>query len=106
MDLEYDILGAVVELAAAGEDAYGFGIARRISGSTATTGLVGHGTLYKALARLVDRGLLQARWEDSSPDESLTRPRRRLYAITGEGARVLAARPAEVATPLARPALA
>jgi DNA-binding PadR family transcriptional regulator len=106
MDLEYDILVAVVEITAAHEDAYGFGIARTLAGSESTDALVGHGTLYKALARLVDRGLLTAQWEETPPDDSPVRPRRRLYAVTGEGSRVLGARPMAVATRRARPALA
>jgi len=53
------------------------------------------GTLYPILARLVDGGLLETRWEAS--DEP-GRPARHLYRLTGAGAtlaaeRVAAARP-------------
>ena len=45
--------------------------------------LTAHGTLYKALARLEDLGLLTSRWEDVAATEG--RPRRRLYELTGHG---------------------
>jgi DNA-binding PadR family transcriptional regulator len=48
--------------------------------------LTSHGTLYKALGRLEELGLLTSRWEDAAAVEG--RPRRRLYALTGEGSRV------------------
>ena len=48
--------------------------------------LTGHGTLYKALGRLEAFGLLSSRWEAAAAAEG--RPRRRLYELTGEGARV------------------
>jgi DNA-binding PadR family transcriptional regulator len=92
LDLEYDILESVVALQAAGEDAYGFGIARLLAGSSPDRDLIGHGTLYKALARLSAQGLLESRWEEG--DEQGGRPRRRLYEITADGSRELARRPA------------
>jgi PadR family transcriptional regulator, regulatory protein PadR len=46
------------------------------------------GTLYPILMRLCDQGLLEASWEDDPPTG---RPRRHLYRILGEGARVAAA---------------
>ena len=60
---------------------------REQSGSRALTA---HGTLYKALGRLEERGLLTSAWEDAAAAEG--RPRRRLYELTGEGARVAARR--------------
>jgi PadR family transcriptional regulator, regulatory protein PadR len=45
------------------------------------------GTLYPALMRLADRGLLEATWESEVPAD---RPPRHLYRLTGPG-RVLAA---------------
>ena len=53
---------------------------------TGSRALTGHGTLYKALGRLEEFGLLGSRWEDAEAVEG--RPRRRLYELTGEGARV------------------
>ncbi|MDQ3894944.1 MAG: PadR family transcriptional regulator [Actinomycetota bacterium] len=49
--------------------------------------LTAHGTLYKALGRLEESGLLTSRWEDAAAAAE-GRPRRRLYELTGEGARV------------------
>ena len=40
------------------------------------------GSLYPILARLADRGLLEACWEDIQP---AGRPRRHLYRLTSEG---------------------
>jgi PadR family transcriptional regulator len=53
---------------------HGYGIAR-------DTGLKS-GTLYPALIRLADCGLVEARWEDEQPTG---RPRRHLYRLTPEG---------------------
>ena len=46
--------------------------------------MTAHGTLYKALARLEEFGLLASCWEDAAAPEG--RPRRRLYELTGAGA--------------------
>lgn len=46
--------------------------------------LTAHGTLYKALGRLEEFGLLTSRWEDAATAEG--RPRRRLYELTSQGA--------------------
>jgi PadR family transcriptional regulator, regulatory protein PadR len=40
------------------------------------------GTLYPIFIRLADRGLLEARWEETQPSG---RPRRHLYRLTSEG---------------------
>ena len=65
---------------------HGFGLAQTMREQGASRGLTGHGTLYKALGRLEDFGLLTSRWEDAGAAEG--RPRRRLYELTGEGAHV------------------
>jgi DNA-binding PadR family transcriptional regulator len=52
--------------------------------------LTAHGTLYKALGRLADSGLLEHRWEDAEAALAEGRPRRRLYRLTGQGQRSLA----------------
>jgi PadR family transcriptional regulator, regulatory protein PadR len=48
---------------------------------------IGSATIYAVLGRLERAGLLDARWEDVDPSEA-GRPRRRLYKLNGEGARV------------------
>lgn len=106
LDLEYRILQSCLDLEAASEPVYGFVLARRMSAAEGDTGLVGHGTLYKALGRLSTMGLLESNWEvPGEADEG--RPRRRLYHVTGEGAKAVAAQPVETkVAPAARTALA
>jgi PadR family transcriptional regulator, regulatory protein PadR len=69
------------------------------------------GTLYPILARLVDSGLLETRWEEN---ETPGRPARHLYRLTTDGrefattraaaaARPAAAKPAARSVPVARP---
>lgn len=83
---------AILELAAArGDDPFhGFELAKALADADGSKALTAHGTLYKALGRLAERGLLEDEWED--PDVALGegRPRRRLYRITGAGARRVA----------------
>jgi len=49
------------------------------------------GTVYPTLGRLKKSGLVEARWEDQRVAEREGRPRRRYYALTGEGAEALRA---------------
>ena len=60
--------------------------------------LTGHGTLYKALARLERFGLLASSWEQGGADG---RPRRRLYVLTLQGAQVAAAAAPRTTSPAA-----
>lgn len=48
---------------------------------------IGSATIYAALTRLERAGLLEVTWENANPSE-VGRPRRRLYKLTGEGARI------------------
>jgi DNA-binding PadR family transcriptional regulator len=105
LDLEYRILQSSIELEAQNEPVYGFVLARRMSASDGDIGLVGHGTLYKALSRLSTMGLLEPSWETPAVEDE-GRPRRRLYRVTGEGAKAVAARPVEASTTPARSAFA
>ena len=63
---------------------HGFGLAKTMREHTGSRSLTGHGTLYKALGRLEEFGLLTSRWEDAAVAEG--RPRRRLYELTKQGA--------------------
>lgn len=47
---------------------------------------VASGTLYPILIRLEEAEWLESRWEEQEPQE-LGRPRRRLYRMTGLGAK-------------------
>jgi len=75
---------------------HGYGIAKG-------TGLKS-GTLYPALIRLADRGLVEARWGD---EQAAGRPRRHLYRLIPDGLAIATqaltqARPAAEATAAAR----
>ena len=83
LPIETEILG--VALSEEGSF-HGFGLARAMRERSGSRALTGHGTLYKALGRLEEMGLLSSRWEESDAAEG--RPRRRLYELTGEGVRV------------------
>lgn len=89
MPLEVDILHAAVRLAMTDTaEFHGFQLARLLADADGSRGLTAHGTLYKALGRLADSGMLAPRWEDPEVALDAGRPRRRLYRITalGEGA--------------------
>ena len=87
LPLEIEILGAALSMRRSGESSFhGFGLARTMREQGGSRALTGHGTLYKALGRLEDFGLLASRWED--PEAAEGRPRRRLYELTGQGAGV------------------
>ena len=84
--LESEILAAALVMARSGQSTFhGFGLAHAMREDAGSRSLTAHGTLYKALGRLEDLGLLASRWEDASTVEG--RPRRRLYELTGEGVR-------------------
>jgi PadR family transcriptional regulator, regulatory protein PadR len=87
LPLEAEILEVALSLARAGQGTFhGFGLARSMREQAGSRSLTAHGTLYKALSRLEELGLLSSRWEDA---DAVTegRPRRRLYELTGQGAR-------------------
>ena len=84
LPLEIEILGVALSMGRA--TFHGFGLAQAMREQGGARALTGHGTLYKALGRLEEFGLLTSRWEDPATVEG--RPRRRLYQLTGQGARV------------------
>jgi PadR family transcriptional regulator PadR len=87
LPLETEILELALTLFRSGHATFhGFGLAQTMREQSASRSLTAHGTLYKALGRLEEFGLLTSRWEDPAAVEG--RPRRRLYELTGEGARV------------------
>ena len=92
MDLEVEILVEAVACASHGDGLFhGFAMAKRLREQEASQGLTGHGTLYKALGRLEDGGLLESWWEDPEVAQEEGRPRRRLYRITTAGQATVAA---------------
>ena len=81
MPLEEDILALGLERTRLGDpEFYGFAAAEAL-GDAGGGRLLGHGTLYKALARLEKAGLLASKWEEMDP-VAAGRPRRRLYWVT------------------------
>jgi DNA-binding PadR family transcriptional regulator len=87
LPLETEILGIALSMRGSGHSSFhGFGLAHAMREQSGSRALTGHGTLYKALGRLEEFGLLTSRWEDAAVAEG--RPRRRLYELTGQGARV------------------
>jgi DNA-binding PadR family transcriptional regulator len=88
LPIETEILEGALALQRSGHrDFHGFGLAQALRQADRSRALTSHGTLYKALARLEQQGLLTSSWEDAAAVEG--RPRRRLYELTGDG--VLAA---------------
>jgi PadR family transcriptional regulator PadR len=94
LPLEASILAAGLELG----EFHGYSLARGLREREAARRLTAHGTLYKALARMEKLGLLASRWEDADSAAADGRPRRRLYEVTGAGARAVAACDAAGAT--------
>ena len=85
LPLETEILGLALSMRRSGHATFhGFGLARAMREQSGSRALTGHGTLYKALGRLEELGLLDSRWEDPAAAEG--RPRRRLYELTAHGA--------------------
>ena len=82
--IERAILAAAMQLRTQGvEQFHGFRIAREIKDREGARLLTAHGTLYRALARLETQGFLQSTWEDPMIAAEESRPRRRLYKLTG-----------------------
>lgn len=88
LPLEMEILEVALSLLGTSKEStfHGFGLAHRMRERSGSRSLTGHGTLYKALGRLEERGLLSSRWEDAAAAEG--RPRRRLYELTPQGVQV------------------
>jgi PadR family transcriptional regulator PadR len=85
LPLETEILEVALAMLRSGHAGFhGFGLAHAMREQSASRSLTAHGTLYKALGRLEEFGLLASRWEDAAAVEG--RPRRRLYELTSRGA--------------------
>jgi DNA-binding PadR family transcriptional regulator len=90
--LEVEILKiAVFKAATDRPEFHGFELAKLIADDERSNNLLAHGTLYKALNRLADSGMLTADWEDAAIALTDGRPRRRLYRITVRGEQAAAA---------------
>jgi PadR family transcriptional regulator len=88
--LEIAICRCAAELHQAGiADFHGYDMAKQLATATSRRSLAAYGTLYRALARLEDMGLLKSRWEDPRLAARESRPLRRLYALTAAGRRAV-----------------
>lgn len=67
---------------------HGYAVAKVMREAEAVRQLTAHGTLYRALDRMEEAGLLESRWEERSA-ESAGRPQRRLYRLTAIGEKAL-----------------
>jgi PadR family transcriptional regulator, regulatory protein PadR len=106
LPLELDILDAGLQLRRAGAPRFhGFQLAKQLAGRPHPRALTAHGTLYKALQRLEEAGLLTSQWEDPDDAAAAGRPRRRLYQVTGAGERAFTAFKARQSRPPPRPRL-
>ena len=74
-------------LALADEDRHGLGIAAEVAGRTDDSVDLGPGTLYHAIKKLLDSGLIQESTAERSPEDD--DPRRRYYSVTRAGRRAL-----------------
>ena len=104
LPLEITILEAAIDLQRRGNaEFHGFAVAKEIAEQTEARTLTAHGTLYKALGRMAEAGLLESRWEDPAIAAAEGRPRRRLYHVTGLGAEAIPASNAIRRVPAVRP---
>jgi PadR family transcriptional regulator PadR len=91
LPLEVDICAAARRLR---REFHGFELAKSLADGSDSKRLTAHGTLYRALGRLEDMGLLTSRWEDPEAVDG-GRPLRRLYRLTDQGTHALAEATAE-----------
>ena len=90
--IEFSILDAALRFRNRGEEEFhGFLIASEISEKKQARLLTARGTLYRALWRLEEMGLLHSRWEDPAIAAEDGRPRRKFYKITLAGAAAFSA---------------
>jgi DNA-binding PadR family transcriptional regulator len=84
--LESEICICAAELLKGGDDEFhGYELARQLAESTDRQSLAAYGTLYRALGRLEEMGMLASRWEDPASARLENRPARRLYSLTRNG---------------------
>ncbi|MGH2775311.1 MAG: PadR family transcriptional regulator [Actinomycetota bacterium] len=87
LPLETEILDLALSMLRSGHASFhGFGLAQTMREQSGARSLTAHGTLYKALGRLEEFGLVTSRWEDAAAIDG--RPRRRLYELTSQGTNV------------------
>ena len=89
--LEISILRAGLEMHHAGmANFHGYMLSREMKDREHAGHLAAHGTLYKALERLENAGMVASEWEDPLVAARESRPRRRLYRVMAAGRAALA----------------
>jgi PadR family transcriptional regulator PadR len=84
--LEYAICETAAGLHHSGiEEFHGYELAKRLGDIADQRLLTAYGTLYRALGRMEQMGLLKSRWEDPAIPARENRPGRRLYSLTAAG---------------------
>jgi DNA-binding PadR family transcriptional regulator len=81
-------LDTMVLAALSSSEAHGLEVMRRLETAGRGALRLKEGTLYPALYRLEEAGLLRARWESATSGRR--GPRRRIYRLTRKGKRALA----------------
>lgn len=76
-------------LALSDEDRHGYGIMKEVEMRTEGRMLLKPGTLYQAIKRLLDAGLIEQ--ADERPDDEINDERRRYYRLSGNGRAVMTA---------------
>ena len=64
---------------------HGYELAKQMAEAADSRLLTAYGTLYRALGRLEQMGLLTSRWEDPEIPARENRPGRRMYTLTAAG---------------------
>ena len=86
LPIEVAICDAALQLRTRGDDSFhGYELARTLRRANDARLLTAYGTLYRALGRLEEMGLLESRWEDPAIPARENRPGRRLYSLTPAG---------------------
>lgn len=76
-------------LALADQERHGYGIMQEVAAITQDRVVMGPGTLYGSIKRMLKANLIEE--TEERPDPALDDERRRYYRLTGQGRRVLAA---------------
>jgi DNA-binding PadR family transcriptional regulator len=86
LPIELSILETAIALRVRGAKYFhGFMMARELKEQRDARLLTAHGTLYKALDRMLKLGFLESEWEDPVAAAQEGRPRRRFYSVTAAG---------------------
>ena len=87
LPIETAICRAALDLRRSTAEFHGYEIARHLGEAGDQKLLTAYGTLYRALGRLEEMGLLKSRGEDPRIAARENRPRRRFYMLTAQGER-------------------